>query len=200
MCARYELDGTYKDIADNFDITGNAKMNHDFAGKEEVRPTDYVPVIIDDKLIMLSWGLSNDWSKQPIINARSETVIKKPTFQPLTENRCLVPATAYFEWGKTGNAKIKTHIQPRHGKMITFAGLFRKDQFTILTCEPFETIAHIHSRMPVIIPKENEAKWLSRDKSFHNVADILKPRKEIQFEINTMERKPVKTSTQMNLF
>ena len=200
MCARYELNGTYKDIADRFNLTSNAKMNHNFTGVEEVRPTDYVPVIIDDKLIMLSWGLSNDWSKQPIINARSETISIKPTFKPLTENRCLVPATAYFEWENNGGVKIKTHIQPSHGKMIAFAGVFRKDQFTILTCEPLETISHIHNRMPVIIPKEDEDKWLSRDKSFNNVADILKPGREIQFEINTMENKPMKTTTQLNLF
>ncbi|MDX2141955.1 MAG: SOS response-associated peptidase family protein [Rhodospirillaceae bacterium] len=32
------------------------------------------------------------------MNARAETLETKPTFRPLLERRCLVPATAYFEW------------------------------------------------------------------------------------------------------
>jgi len=161
MCSRYELNETYNQILARFDISGNAKSNTNFVSIQEVRPTDHAPVVINNEIRMLRWGLSNDWSSNSIINARSETIDIKPTFQHLTANRCLVPASAYFEWKKIGRKRIKTRIQYKHKEIMAFAGLFRADQFTILTCHSIKLISHVHNRMPVILTKKNESKWLS---------------------------------------
>ncbi|MFW5416606.1 SOS response-associated peptidase [Nocardiopsis sp. CNT-189] len=50
------------------------------------------------------WGLIPSWAKDAavgykMINARSETVADKPAFRDaLRRRRCLLPATAYYEW------------------------------------------------------------------------------------------------------
>lgn len=59
--------------------------------------------------------------------------------------------------------------------MIYLAGIYRKEgnraACTILTCEPAESIAFIHNRMPVILPAEATADWLNVR---HEATDVLK--------------------------
>ena len=53
---------------------------------------------------MRKWGIVPFWANDPKsishpINARSEEAYAKPMFRgPFRSNRCLVPATAFFEW------------------------------------------------------------------------------------------------------
>ena len=45
---------------------------------------------------------------------------------------------------------------------------------TIITGEPNELVAQIHTRMPVILPQEDHAKWLGESEDGHLKA-LLKP-------------------------
>ena len=73
----------------------------------EIFPTNIVPAIIGNRLNQTSaspmrWGFSKYSGPGVIINARSETVLEKPMFRlPVLERRCLIPATNYYEWGKS---------------------------------------------------------------------------------------------------
>lgn len=58
--------------------------------------------------------------------------------------------------------------------LFSFAALFDGGYFTIITCTPAPSIAHVHDRMPLILPREAEARWLS-DAPFSEVADLLHP-------------------------
>ena len=59
--------------------------------------------------------------------------------------------------------------------MIYLAGIYRKEgnraACTILTCEPAESIAFIHNRMPVILPSEAICDWLNVR---YEATDVLK--------------------------
>ena len=83
----------------------------------------------------------------------------------MAQRRCLIPATCYFEWEHRGKEKIKYAIAPESNNMIYLAGIYRKEgthaSFTILTCEPAESIAFIHNRMPVILLAEATGDWLN---------------------------------------
>lgn len=172
MCARYELNEQPSDLAARFglDVLPPA-LNRDI-----VRPTDQALVIGGQGDARLcSWGLEVSWDKKPLINGRSETLAEKPTFRPLLENRCVVPATAYFEWRPDNGAKLKNRIRPSDQIVFSMAGLKDGERFVILTCAPSPEISHIHNRMPVILTQESEIAWLDKSAPFSAVASCLVP-------------------------
>ncbi|MDO4548680.1 MAG: SOS response-associated peptidase [Clostridia bacterium] len=123
------------------------------------------------------------WGYQPgglrgslIINARSETAAEKPIFADgVLRRRCLVPASRYFEWAKSGDVKRKYAIAPKDAEFFAMAGIYRMDaqsdmpRFVILTREACKDIAGIHGRMPVILPEREAGDWLNIDNDYRNV-------------------------------
>jgi putative SOS response-associated peptidase YedK len=201
MCSRYEINSTFEEVVLRFEISLGSLVMPEFSPMAEVRPTNRVPIITGiNQIEPLKWGLKVDWDNKPIINARSETLTEKPTFQPLLENRCLVPATAYYEWRKDGNAKIKTRIQPNEGNFFSFAGLVDGDTFTVITCTPSASIAHIHGRMPAILNQADEAAWLSGENSFTDVAKLLTPYHDDKLETQEIRKPAPEPSKQGDLF
>ncbi len=173
MCSRFELSSRPRDLARRF---GLDELPSAFA-TGEIRPTNGALIVNFSGAATMTWGLSVDWDNKPIINARSETLDRKPTFQPLLENRCLVPATAYFEWRRDGNARFKNRIangdDNGDGGLFCFAGLTDGQRFTIITRAPIPSVAAIHNRMPVILPASCQAEWIAPASRFGDVAYLL---------------------------
>jgi len=149
----------------------------------EFRPTDEAMVIAGNKngelqARLMGWGLGVEWDNKPIINSRAETLAQKKTFQPLLQTRCLVPATGYFEWRKSGQTKLKNRISVEDTPVIAFVGLTDGEKFTIITCPPTPAIAHIHDRMPVILNHDALGPWVDPGNSFGDVANYLTPYEE----------------------
>lgn len=171
MCSQFELRAHPRDLARRFgfdSITETFKLG-------EIRPTDGILSINFDGPFVLPWGLVVDWSRGPLINARAETLNHKKTFQPHLKNRCLIPASAYFEWRQDGNSKHKNRITTEQGRLFSFAGFSNGEQVTIITCKPQLAISCIHDRMPVVLPSAYEPAWINPNASFPNVAYMLKP-------------------------
>jgi putative SOS response-associated peptidase YedK len=178
MCGRFEiLDG--KRIFTRFGVANAAP---EMLANLDVRPTQMVPVLLTDhQLHLMKWGLVPSWAKDvsvgnKMINARAEGIETKPSFKrPLRTQRCLLPASAFFEWkGAARGAKTKYRIARRDGEMFGFAGLYdvwtspsgnNLTTCTIITCAPNATLSPIHSRMPVILLPEDEDRWLDPDLS-----------------------------------
>jgi len=55
------------------------------------------------------------------------------------------------------------------------AGLRSNNRFVILTSAPASPIAHIHSRMPVILNQDGEQAWLNPVLSFGDLSALLQP-------------------------
>ena len=201
MCSRYELQGTFEEIVLRFNVPTQAQTIINFNRLEEIRPTNKTLIITKaNKLAYMQWGLNVNWSKSPIINARSETIDQKETFKSILHNRCIVPATAYFEWRKNGTQKIKTRIYQQEKKIISFAGLFLENKFTIITCQPSPSIAHIHNRMPVILDNADEAVWLSPDNQFNTVASLLKTKQNSSLKNKEVPQLHKEPNRQPDLF
>ncbi|MBM3514764.1 MAG: SOS response-associated peptidase [Alphaproteobacteria bacterium] len=177
MCARYELTTPPERMIERFGLIlpeGHELRKPRAFERGEVRPTNLAPVVTAHGAIaLLPWGLSVPWQLQPLINARGETLESKPTFKPLLQYRCLVPASAYFEWRKEGKLKIKTRIHPANDNLFAMAGLIGDGRFTIVTCAPAPSIAHIHDRMPVIISRRHETAWLDTKASITDLHQFL---------------------------
>ena len=175
MCSRFELTATPKQIAQRFGLSSSWNIPN----KAEHRPTDPTLAITSQGPKLMSWGLTVNFSTKPLINARCETLKKKKTFRSLLEARCLIPASAYFEWRKDGPAKLKNRIAlfdiNTLDPLFAFAGLHDGDRFAIITCPPSQSISHIHNRMPVVIDNESEDLWINPSNSFEMVSNILVP-------------------------
>ena len=186
MCGRFSLDVDIDFLIDRYKVI---KKIGEFNSKDEIFPTDFSPVIINrgyNELRVLKWGFMPSFAKRPIINSKSETVDIKPTFKNSFYNkRCLIPATSFFEWEKSGDNKIKRRIDVKGEDIFSMAGLyniFRDDNgveyyaFTILTTDSNEEMKSIHYRMPVILPKDKEDLWLNINiKNPVILKELLKP-------------------------
>jgi putative SOS response-associated peptidase YedK len=138
-----------------------------------------------DKIQLFNWGLIPAWAKDDTIkkmtlNARIETIAEKPAFKGSIKNRCLILADGFYEWqwlDPKGKNKQKYLITLPDDDAFAFAGLWSEwidkstgellKTYTILTTEANELMSKIHNskkRMPVIVSKETEKKWLEGDK------------------------------------
>lgn len=153
--------------------------NVEISTRYNIAPTQEVPIIVNDgrnKVFMMRFGLIPSWSKEKktrysLINARAETVTKKPMFRRLlAKHRCLVPTTGFYEWKKVGSRKTPHFIRVKYENYFALAGLWDhwKDpkgeeikSFTIITTKANDVLSEIHPRMPVILRKEDEGLWLS---------------------------------------
>lgn len=171
MCSHYQLKTRLKDLARRFRFTVAPEIEE----IEDIRPTDAAPVITADGVALLTWGLRPAWDGKPLINARAEDLRDRKTFRPLLGKRCLVPATAYFEWRRDGRNRFKNRIAAADDLPFAFAGLTDGSHFTIVTRTAAPAIAHIHERMPVILAEKDEADWIDRSMHFEEVASLLLP-------------------------
>lgn len=112
-------------------------------------------------------GDVKEW-KQTTFNARIETAAEKPTFRTAWKtSRCIIPAAGYYEWsGPKSDRKPNFITLETNAPLIFFAGLCSRLQdgsrtCTILTREPAEQIAHIHTRMPVILKQDELSPWVN---------------------------------------
>ncbi len=139
---------------------------------------------IDNKYVVknLKWGLIPHWSNDlsignKLYNARSETAHEKPSFRKAFSNRCLIPATGFFEWKKSKVGKSPYFVKHIDNKILYFAGICDKaeingdiiESVTILTTDPNQIIKKIHNRMPVILDKNSIDLWLNGKKE--NILD-----------------------------
>lgn len=178
MCGRFEVDAAAEKLKKRFGL----KLPPPMPNMAEQFPTNRILTIDTEsgrpRGRLLGWGLAVNWTARPLINARAETLTRKPTFRPLLTRRCLIPATAYFEWRRMDDGtKRKMRLTPKDQDIFAMAGLVGRDgdHATIVTCPPATEIDHIHDRMPVILHPDEEARWLDGAVEFQDVAAALKP-------------------------
>lgn len=108
----------------------------------------------------------------PVFNFRSEGRSFKGS------NRCLIPASAFFEFTGTKYPKAKHRFTLADGQPFCIAGLWKPGEgnqpaaFTMLTTEPGPDVAPIHNRQIVVLPPGSWADWLELRKP---EAELLRP-------------------------
>jgi putative SOS response-associated peptidase YedK len=176
MCGRFTLNITPEVLAKIFDLQEVPQIEPRF----NIAPSQAVATVrhIEDhnKLDFLKWGLIPSWSTDSThtsINARSETVHDKNTFaHAIKFNRCIIPASGFYEWLPQENRKQPYYIRLLNSSVMGFAGLWESwktaDGSVLETCCILTTVANeivkpIHDRMPVIIQPDNYNLWLNRN-------------------------------------
>ncbi len=146
---------------------------------------------------MFTWGLIPFWVKPPddaqsirmkTFNARAETIHEKVAFRHAIKNkRCLVLADGFFEWHHLKGKTYPYYIQLRTQQPFAFAGIWDTWQnpevdtqihtFSIITTQANPLLERIHNknkRMPVILHRESEKRWL-QDITTAEVDTLLTP-------------------------
>lgn len=178
MCGRYDLSQSPQMLMLHFQLEAEPAPY----SNADVRPTNRAPVIClhDNRRLVrpMRWGLIPSWAKDPKIaqhtfNARAETLAEKPSFRAaFKRRRCLVPATAFYEWQAVPGQKKKRKLRftSPDGKPLALAGLWEHwadpataeplESFTIITTTANGLMAPIHERMPAIIGEPDWSAWL----------------------------------------
>ncbi len=179
MCGRYGFSvKNAKEVYERFDVENQLP---DLKSHYNIAPGTMQPVITrhsPNSIQRMFWGLIPRWAQDTsisykTINARAEGIENKPTYRkPFRFQRCLIPATGFYEWTKTKPA-VPYYFQLKDESLFAFAGLYDtwKDpadgkeiySYTIITTEPNDVVSLIHHRMPLILKREDEDFWLDPD-------------------------------------
>lgn len=200
MCGRYSLTTAPEALRRLFDFTGPAP---NLRPRYNVAPTQTMPVVRMKKagagreLVMMRWGLIPHWAKEAAfgyrtINARAETVARRPAFRSaFKRRRCLVPADGFYEWRELDRKKQPYRIGLKGGEPFAFAGLWERwtaaedgkgfsegdevESYTIVVTQANEKLRPIHDRMPVILAPEDYEVWLSNGAHAEAAGKLLRP-------------------------
>ena len=187
MCGRFALTAPASTIAEVFQVD----VLPDVLPRYNVAPTTEVLCVVSAEgkreLQSFRWGLIPYWAKDrkiaySTLNARSETIEKKPTFRSaFKRRRLLIVADGFYEWERKDNSNLPRRSATRANKIphlfqmadarpFAIAGVWERwtdpdsgeevRSCSIVTTGPNTLMASVHDRMPVILPPEVWDTWL----------------------------------------
>lgn len=160
-----------------------------FQPKYNGAPSQLFPILTSDAPQGFSyfyWGLPPAWAKdksiaERIINLRVEHIQEKQALKKkLNKHRCVVPADGFYAWKKIGKKTlVPWRFTLRSKELFSIAGVWEEYEeegesfhtFSIITLPAQGFVLTATDRMPLVLTKEQEAKWLNKDE--HNVEDVL---------------------------
>ncbi len=179
MCGRYVFNPD-EDFYERFQIENRIE---NIVPNFNVSPGQTMPVIANfdrRKVFMMTWGYVPNWAKNEnkikLINTRADSLLQKPSFKNAFQNqRCIVPASGFYEWQKGSSKKTPFYFSIKDQNMFSFAGIFNDDTYSIITTDADNAVSPIHDRMPVILKPEDESTWLDNNFNVSLLLPLLKP-------------------------
>ena len=130
-----------------FVILSNEAFGLKYETSYNVFPSQLVPVKTKDNAKLMKWSYSPSWKKDMyLINCRSETMNKKPSFK--NAKRCIIFHNGWYEWKRKDKQKIPFY---HYCSSNNFAGLYNEIGCLILTRNSTDQISHIHHRQPLLL-------------------------------------------------
>ena len=204
MCGRFALYRDAERLRRQFAVSGEVS----WSPRYNIAPGSPILGVFFDGAVRrwgeFLWGFIPHWAKAPrqgapLINARAESVIEKPTFrEALQKRRLLVPADAFYEWKPGAAGKQPYALRPTDPETTwAFAGLWDLWQgpegplwtACILTTAAPPRVAPLHERMPVILPPEGQAAWLDPASSLAALQAWFDPAPEMPLWVYPVSRR-----------
>ena len=176
MCGRFYLTATPAEMKKRFKVDRVL----DLVLRYNIAPAQLSPIVVavekGRSIHMARWGLVPSWSRDlslgaGMINAPAETLGAKAVYRSAFQTqRCLVPASGFYEWQTSGAKNQPYKIALRNGALFAFAGLWETwapemgepvETFTIITTQANKLVSEVHDRMPVIIAPADFHRWLT---------------------------------------
>ena len=139
------------------------------ASRYNIPPGVRIPVVRNRadgarELVDLHWGLRPAWAgpaARPVSNARAETAADKPAFRDaIRRRRCLIPATAFYEWTTGGGERRPWAFFSPDGEPLCLGGLWEDDSCAVVTTAANAVMSPVHHRMPVLLTPADHDAWL----------------------------------------
>lgn len=198
MCGRYVMAKAIGDLV--AEAEAEADANLELRQSWNVAPTSDVPVVLERlaagrtvrQVHVARWGLVPGWAKDSSVgvrafNARSETLLEKPTFRDAVRSRrCAVPVEGYYEWqAGPGGRKQPYFVHRPGGRLTWFAGLYEwwadpaapaadpgrwllsATVLTLASPDPRDPdpvlagLGSLHDRLPLPLSPEALAAWIA---------------------------------------
>ena len=190
MCGRFSLGVDTDRLVAEF---GLSELAAEHRPRFNIAPTQPVAAVVAGpnglRLGALRWGLvparSAGPPRTPLINARSETVDRRPSFSAsFRSRRCWILADGFYEWRREpSGSRAPYHIRLPDGRPFAFAGLWDRwhgEDGPLLTCvilttRPARALAQIHDRMPVLLAPESRTEWLDDSADPAALRRLLEP-------------------------
>lgn len=171
MCGRvtlHDVDQMRAFLSQHFSIE-----HHEFLGlpSYNIAPKQRVWSIIyhEDtfRVGQMPWGMMIQSRDKTFfnINAKRESLHTFSTFKRLYQHkRALLIINGYYEWQDQGDFKQPYYITDVNHQMMLVAALWDKQQdgfgLTLMTQPPYESLASIHHRMPVLLSVDEGIEYL----------------------------------------
>ncbi|MBY2946984.1 SOS response-associated peptidase [Rhizobium leguminosarum] len=200
MCRRIFVDSSLDELIGHFTFADRGEVDglDDRFPRYNGYPKEVYPIIISGSaqkpgasastFVMAVWDFTPSWMKpsrrRPSANLPCEGIAVNAKFGLAYQaRRCLIPVNGFFEWEtlETGRRSQPYAIAMKDGLPFALAGISEIWShpsgidilnFAVLTCAPNEMMATIHDRMPVILHRNDYARWLSTEP---DPADLMKP-------------------------
>ena len=206
MCGRFVQYTVPKELAEQFTLDGWCAAEPHY----NVAPTQSVLTVRVSEngareLVKLRWGLVPAWSEGPdnrysMINARAETVSRKPAYRSaFASRRCLIPADGFYEWQPGERGKTPFLIRRQDCQPFAMAGLWEHwqnttgeviESCTIIVTDANALVRDIHDRMPVILSPEDYGAWLDpATKDTDRLRALLRPADPEAWTLREVSRK-----------
>lgn len=195
MTLRYTLICSKQEFFDRYQVRAPKKLEPDY----NIAPGNIIPILkpSGNKPIIdqARWGIKLGPTTE-IYNARAETLLEKRSFIDLIQQRgyCLIPASGWYVWKNRNGVKIPWYISLKNSGIISFAGLVKKTktgrESIIITTESEGPLSDLNERMPFVLKKEDEMKYLNGT----GVPDLIPIDQgelalhEVSWSINSMEK------------
>jgi len=151
----------------------------DLPAADDIKINDMAPVMRaagnSIELVQMNFSFPPSGRGGPVFNFRSEGR------HFADSNRCLIPASAFFEFTGKKYPKAKHRFSLNGAPFMAIAGIWREGKgeappaFTMLTTSPGPDVAPYHDRQIVVLPPEDWAHWIYLTKP---EAELLRPSPE----------------------
>ena len=168
MCGRYHFSAELLDEIRDLTEQKDWKLELGVLDRD-IHPGDTAPVIVAAgdqggslRVCRQKWGYPGPGGKGLVFNARSESVFEKRMFRDsVSQRRAAVPVSWFYEWNKN---KEKFTFTKEGSRILFLAGFYGRyedgDRFVILTTQANASMAPVHSRMPLVLEREQVREWI----------------------------------------
>ena len=168
MCGRYHFSAELLDEIRDLTEQKDWKLELGVLDRD-IHPGDTAPVITAAgdqggslRVCRQKWGYPGPGGKGLVFNARSESVFEKRMFRDsVSTRRAVVPVSWFYEWNKN---KEKFTFTKEGSRILFLAGFYGRyedgEHFVILTTRANASMAPVHSRMPLVLEREQVREWI----------------------------------------